>query len=122
MGRRQVFTVTRDEVERDSSGAPRLLRVGTLLSTLERMLDHRETKLEEQSDSPGTLGYYAKERDALKAAIAALTYHRATIERFPEFVFALDDLLESVEGIQESQVAAARKRAQVVLDEYQALV
>jgi hypothetical protein len=117
-----------NEVETDASGAPVLLRVGTLVGTLERMLEHRQEAITRQSESPGVLGYYAKEERALKASIAALTYHRATIEQLPHFVTVLgelvDELSELVKGPTAggTRLAAVAKRAEQVLAEYKHLV
>lgn len=140
--RRQTYTVTAEKppvtpraaraenetTPTDANGAPVLLRVSTLLGTLERMLEHRQDALEAQQDSPGVLGYYAKEVKALQGAIAALKFHRATVEQLPQFVTSLRDVLDALEVQNETdapelhKLAAAKKRAGQVLAEYEHLV
>ena len=112
-------------LETDENGAPRILKVGTILTTLDRMLEHRQTALAAQEDSPGVLGYYAKEEKALQASVAAITYHRAILEGLPEFVGALRELVKTTDQINPQELGAlraARKRAQMVLEEYGRLV
>lgn len=103
-------------IERDTKGAPILIRVGARLNNLERMLEHRQKALVAGTVSTGTAKWYEEEVEALEMALAALTYHRATIEGLPEFVSAL----RTIVGAQNDTGAlkAAAKRAELVLREY----
>lgn len=111
------------EIERDARGAPVLLRIGTLLTTLERMVDHRREELKSVSGenrrgriSPAVATYYLAECKALEAGMAALTYHRATVEGLPEFVSVLRAVADAAEDPEALKSAA--RRAAIVLTEY----
>lgn len=107
------------EVERDETGRPQIFKVGSLVNSLDRMIEHREQRLSEGADSVGVLGYYSKELKALRAGRAALTYHRATVERIPHFVDALRQLVAEVPANTELPgLRAARQLATQVLEEY----
>jgi len=80
-------------IEHDQNGAPILVDVAKHLVALERMQRFRHEKLNEQAESPGVLGHYAKELSAIKASIAALRYHRATIQGLPEPLGLLRELV-----------------------------
>jgi hypothetical protein len=122
MSRRTVVDVPRGEikqVEQDETGRPQIFKVGAMLTSLDRMIEHREQRLEEGTDSQGVLGYYSKELKALRASKAALLYHRATIERLPHFVDALRRVVAEVPANSPLPgLRAAREQAQSVLDEY----
>jgi hypothetical protein len=111
------------EIERDAHGAPVLLRIGTLLTTLERMVDHRREQLQSVSTaggrgkiSPAVADYYRAECLALEASMAALVYHRATMQGLPEFVSALRAVAEASED--PGALKSAARRAAIVLAEY----
>jgi hypothetical protein len=112
-----------DGIERDANGAPVLFRVGSLVSTLERMLEHRQDVLQRGVGSAGTLGFYTKEERALRAAIAALLHHRATVERMPELVTVLGELHRASDrNASPMALGAARARAESLLAEFGPLV
>lgn len=126
MGRRTVVEVDKATAAArapEEPGAPKIFKVGSLLDSIDRMIDHREQRLSSGVESAGVTSYYTKELKALRAAAAALTYHRATVERLPQFVGALRTLVAEVPANTElSGLRAARATAQAVLDEYESRV
>ena len=111
------------DIEYDQNGAPILLRVAERLHILERMRDHRLDGLADVSTpthrgkiSESTAKHYRNELLAIDASMAALRYHRATIEQLPNFISALREVVEE----QSDPVAlqAAVKHAALVLEEY----
>lgn len=85
------------EIEYDANGAPILVKVSNHLVTLERMHRFRASALVEQAESPQVLFHYAKEKTALACSLAALRYHRAVIQRMPEPLGLLRQLVDAVE-------------------------
>lgn len=104
------------QIQRDSKGAPILLKVRPRLHNLERMLEHKQRQLDSGSVSEGTAKWYHEEIEALELSIAALTYHQAVLEGLPQFVSALRAVVDA-QGDTPALKAAA-KRAALVLQEY----
>lgn len=102
-------------IQKDERGAPILIRVGARLNNLERMLEHRQKQLAAGTTSAGTAKWYAEEIEALEASIAALTYHRASIEGLPQFVSVLRAVANAQNDTQALK-AAAKQAAQVLQD------
>lgn len=104
------------DIKRDSKGAPILVRVGARVNNLERMLEHRQKKLQEGTVSQGTTKWYEEECDALEMALAALTYHQAVMQGLPEFVSALRTIVDCQNDT--AKLKAAAKKAELVLQAY----
>jgi hypothetical protein len=103
-------------IQRDTKGAPILVRVGARVNNLERMLEHRQKQLRAGTCSPGTAKWFEEEIEALEVALAALTYHQAVMQGLPEFVSALRTIVECQNDT--GKLKAAAKRAELVLQAY----
>lgn len=82
-------------IRTDQDGAPIIVKVASHLVTIDRMVRFRAAALADQAETPSVLFYYAREKSALQASAACLRYHRAVMQRLPEPLGLLRQLVES---------------------------
>lgn len=109
----------------DTQGVPVLERVGSMLDTLDRMVEFRRERLDGYAAGQGTIsdgvaGHFKKEVTALEGAKVALRFHRATVEGLEEPFTLLRAIVDAYEGpaTQELKLRDAVRRAKSLLAEY----
>ncbi len=107
-------------IEHDANGAPIIVRVANHLVTLERMLRYRAQALVDQAETPQVLFHYAKEKSAIQASLATLRYHRATIQRLPEPLGMLRQLVAANDSGDQAEVGRLLEAARGLLLTYPA--
>lgn len=93
---------------------PVVIDVAKHLGVLKRRLERLEENLAQQRGSANSLQYDKEEAQAVRAAMSALYYHRATIEGEDTARLALGELLDAVdemEGDRDSVVVCERIEA-----------
>jgi hypothetical protein len=108
-----------DKYEKDRSGAPIIERASGKLGQLERMLDYRESRLEEDERSGRRDSFTRSEASALRAAIVALRYHREQVEGLPDLATSLSLLLVALENAEHLDLVAAVAQARAVLERWE---
>ena len=108
----------------DSTGAPLIEESGSKIKVLTRRLIHLRRQLSTWDEARGGSDFVRKEAAALKAGIAALTFHRAQMKGLDTVATALEDLVDAVKadgvpGVDAKHLGAAMERAKVVLAEWE---
>ncbi len=112
----------------DDSGAPLIERAGAKISVLERVLENWGNRLRTLPPGTKTEHYMRQEMAAVRAAIAALKFHRAEIEGADTVKLAAAELQDALDSVfRESaeattatewgRVQAARERLRKLLAE-----
>lgn len=107
-------------IRTDENGAPILPKMQAHIVTFERMLRYRKEALSEQVESPGVLGYYAKEATAITAGLAALRYHRASIQGLPLPLDAMRRVVAAYDAGDVAELNAAVEMARGLCSTYPA--
>lgn len=108
----------------DSIGAPLIEDAGAKLKVLRRRLTHLNRQLSTWSQDRGGEGFARSEVGALKAAIAALEFHRAQMKGLDTVASALEELIEAVAadgvpGVAPEGLGSAMGRARATLAEWE---
>ncbi|HSR53922.1 MAG TPA: hypothetical protein VLV83_24100 [Acidobacteriota bacterium] len=101
-----------------ANGVPVLNRVGRHLSTLERKIEFLQEQLRVRSKDEGSYAFVQRELEATRAAIVALTYHRAVVSRLDDPIAKLRDLVTACSKSDDGKLRALAKDAQRVLEEF----
>lgn len=100
-------------------GGPVIENLNSKLATLERRADYLARRA--KSDDPGrkstTREYDAQEAGALRAAITALTYHRASLGDEDTATVVLAEIVDAIEERETATTREERDQAQARLDD-----
>ena len=112
------------EQQTDSIGAPLIEEAGAKLKVLRRRLAHVSRQLSTWAPDRGGEGFARSEVGALRAAIAALEFHRAQMKGLDTVASALEELIEavvadSVPGVEPEALTVVLKRARKTLAEWE---
>jgi hypothetical protein len=107
-------------VKVDSQNTPVVPRVAHHLLRFERMLEFRRERMQAGTMSPGALGHFEHEIEAIEAGMLALRFHRATVEGLDSPFVVLRELLAAYEGegAGEQRLEQAMQRAKAVLEDF----
>ncbi len=113
-----------NEQQIDEIGAPFIEESGAKLKTLRRRMAHLTRQLSAWDPSRGGEGFARSEVAALKAAIAALVFHRAQMKGLDTVASALEELIEAVAadgvpGVGPEGLGDAMTRARKTLAEWE---
>lgn len=108
----------------DGVGAPLIEESGAKIKVLTRRLTHLSRQLSTWDPTRGGSGYVRSEAAALRAAISALTFHRAQMKGLSTVVTVLEELMEAVAaheipGVDHKLLGAAMERARDVLADWE---
>lgn len=113
--------MTDEKQEEDAGGVPQIFRVSARIGTLERRCDYLEAQIED-GDGGASRDFDKAELKALKVAIVALRYHRASVEGLAQPMLALQELVDAVkrdpEYVAVDGGSDAMVRAETLLEEW----
>lgn len=108
------------EAETDSNGAPVIRGLSRKIRCLERRKDALDTRIQAGTGSNKSLDYDRAESDSIVAALDALRYHWAIVQRMDTPLTALGALVETVEKGDKPGIAESMARGREVLEEFEA--
>lgn len=108
-----------DEARPRGLGGPVIENLNAKIATLERRADYlaRRARSEDPSRKSTTKEYDAQEAAALRAAISALTYHRASLGDEDTATLVLAELVDAIEERETATTREERDQAQGRLDD-----